>query len=110
VGVERVERRSARTAFEGWVELTLGKARRLARGRDLSSQGLGLDLEAPHPAAGERVESEFTLPGFGLPLSVAARVAWSDPGAGRLGLCFESLDQSVAELLQSAVAGRFQSG
>jgi hypothetical protein len=108
--LERVERRSARTAFEGWVEITVGDATRLARCRDLSSEGLGLELEAPHPAAGERVESEFSLPGFGLPLAVAARVAWSDPASRRLGLRFEALDVSVAELLQSAVAGRFQAG
>jgi hypothetical protein len=105
-----MQRRSARTACEGWVELATGGARRLARCRDLSSEGIGLELEAPHPAAGSRVESEFALPGFGLPLSVAARVAWSDPAAGRLGLHFEALDVSVAELLQSAVAGRFQPG
>jgi hypothetical protein len=108
--LERVERRSARTAFDGWVELTVGTTRRLARCRDLSSQGLGLELEAPHPAAGEQVESEFLLPGIGVPLAVAARVAWSDPATRRLGLSFEALDVSVAELLQSAVAGRFQGG
>jgi hypothetical protein len=97
-------------AFDAWVELAAGDGRRLARCRDLSSQGLGLELDAPHPAAGERVESEFALPGFAVPLAVSARVAWSDPGTRRLGLCFESLDVSVAELLQSAVAGRFQAG
>ena len=108
--MEREQRRGARTAFEGWVELTVGQARRLARSRDLSSQGLGLELAAPHPAPGERVETEFALPGFAVPLSVSARVAWSNPTSGRLGLFFEALDVSVAEILQSAVAGRFQGG
>lgn len=108
--MEREQRRGGRAAFEGWVELTLGGVRRLGRSRDLSSQGLGLELEAPHPGAGEQVESEFALPGFGVPLSVSARVAWSDPRAGRLGLCFDSLDVAVAEIIQSTVAGRFQAG
>ena len=36
------------------------------------------------------------------------RVAWSDAAAGRLGLEFEPLDVAVAELLESAVAGKFR--
>ena len=108
--MEREQRRGARADFEGWVEITAGGGRRLARSRDLSPQGLGLELEAPHPALHELVESEFALPGFGVPLAIAARVAWSDPEAGRLGLSFEALDVAVAEILQSAVAGRFQAG
>ncbi len=100
-------RRGERAAFAGWVELAFGSERRLARSCDLSARGLGLLLDPPHPAPGEVVESEFALPGIGLPLAVPARVAWSDPAGGRLGLAFERLDVSVAELLESAVAGRF---
>jgi hypothetical protein len=106
----RERRRGARTAFEAWVEIAAGGERRLARSRDLSEEGLGVELEPPHPAPGERVEGEFPLPGIRLPLVVAARVAWCDPATGRLGLAFEALDHGVAELLQSAVAGRFPPG
>ena len=56
------------------------------------------------------IETEFALPGFGVPLAVSARVAWADAAAGRLGLAFEPLDVAVAELLQSVVAGRFSAG
>jgi hypothetical protein len=92
------------------VELTIGPERRLASSVDLSAAGLGLMLAPPLPGAGQPVESEFALPGFGLPLAVPARVAWSDPDSGRLGLTFDRLDHGVAELLQSAVAGRFRDG
>jgi hypothetical protein len=92
------------------VEIAAGGERRLARARDLSEDGLGLELEAPHPEPGDRLESEFALPGIRVPLVVTARVAWSDPAAGRMGLAFEPLDVGVAELLQSAVAGRFAAG
>jgi hypothetical protein len=108
--VERERRRGERTAFAGWVELALGVERRLARSRDLSARGLGLALDPPHPGVGAPVESEFALPGFHLPLAVPARVAWSDPAGGRLGLAFDGLDLAVLELLESAVAGRFQRG
>lgn len=103
-------RRGARASFDGWVELTIGFERRLASSFDLSAAGLGVLLAAPHPEPGEAVESEFALPGFGVPLAVPSRVAWSDPDAGRLGLAFDRLDLAVAELLHSAVAGRFRSG
>jgi hypothetical protein len=104
------ERRGARAAFHGWVELAMAGERLLATACDLSEGGIGLLLAAPHPAPGARVETEFALPGFAVPLAVSARVAWSDAGAGRLGLAFDPLDVAVAELLQSAVAGRFRAG
>jgi len=108
---ERRERRNgARAAFDGWVEITMGPERRLGSSVDLSAEGLGMLLAPPHPEAGEAVESEFALPGFGVPLAIAARVAWSDPEAGRLGLVFDRLDLAVVELLESAVAGRFRAG
>jgi hypothetical protein len=108
---ERRERRKGeRAAFDGWVEITVGSERRLGSSCDLSAEGLGVLLAPPHPDAGAAVESEFALPGFGVPLAIAARVAWSDPDAGRLGLAFDRLDLAVAELLQSAVAGRFRAG
>jgi PilZ domain len=108
--VEAGRRRGQRATFSGWVELTFGNERRLARSCDLSAHGLGLLLDAPHPPAGTAVESEFALPGFGVPLAVPARVAWSNPDGGRLGLAFDPLDLAVAELLESAVAGRFERG
>jgi hypothetical protein len=104
------QRQAARTAFEAWVELAAGDERHLGRSCDLSVGGLGVSLDGPLPKPGERLGSEFALPGMLLPLLVAARVAWSDPQTGRLGLAFESLDAGVAEILQSAVAGRFRSG
>lgn len=108
---ERGERRKGeRVAFDGWVEITMGPERRLGSSVDLSAEGLGMLLAAPHPEAGAVLESEFALPGFGVPLAISARVAWSDPEAGRLGLAFERLDLAVEELLQSAVAGRFRAG
>jgi len=108
--VEREQRRGARATFEGWVELLTAGENRLARSRDLSANGLGLVLPPPHPPIGSRVESEFALPGFAVALSVSARIVWSDPLAGRVGLRFENVDVAVAELLQSAVAGRFGGG
>ena len=108
---ERGERRRGeRAAFDGWVAITMGPERRLGSAVDLSAEGLGMLLAPPHPETGATVESEFALPGFGVPLGISARVAWSDPEAGRLGLAFDRLDLAVAELLQSAVAGRFRSG
>jgi hypothetical protein len=106
--LEREQRRGARASFEGWVELLVAGEHRLARSSDLSEGGLGLVLPPPHPAPGTHVESEFALPGFAVPLSVRASVVWSDPRANRLGLAFEAVDVAVAELLQSAVAGRFR--
>ena len=108
--VEREARRGQRTIFEGWVELLADGEHRLARSRDLSAGGLGLVLPPPHPPVGARVESEFALPGFAVALSVSARVVWSDPAASRVGLRFDDVDVAVAELLQSAVAGRFGGG
>ena len=103
-------RKGARAPFDGWVELSMGGERRLASSLDLSAEGLGLLLAAPHPPPGQSIESEFALPGFGVPLAVPAHVAWSDPDSGRLGLVFDRLDVAVAELLHSAVAGRFRDG
>lgn len=77
---------------------------------DLSRSGLGLALEAPHPDGVGRLEAEFRLPGFLLPLLVGARVAWSDAGSGRLGLAFAGVEADVVELLESFVAGRFADG
>jgi hypothetical protein len=104
------ERRGRRAAFHGWVELAVNGERLLATACDLSEGGIGLRLSAPHPEPGVRVETEFALPGFAVPLAVRARVVWSDVGAGRLGLVFDPLDVAVTELLQSAVAGRFRAG
>jgi hypothetical protein len=105
----RERRAQPRATYGGWVELVLAGARRLARSHDLSARGLGLSLDPPHPRVGEELEGEFPLPGISVPLYVRARVAWSDPPRGRLGLSFGPLDAPVAELLSSYVAGRFPS-
>lgn len=102
-----MKRRGRRAEFHGWVELaTTSGRRRRAQGRDLSSGGLGILLEDDPPHAGTRVESEFALPGFFVPLSLPARVAWTDPEHRRAGLRFEGLDAGVAELLENFVSGR----
>jgi hypothetical protein len=78
----------------------------MARGRDLSSGGIGLTLEGPHPFTAGLVESEFALPGFVVPLKLPARVAWTDLRSHGLGLRFEEIDPGLAELLENYVAGR----
>lgn len=101
------QRRSGlRTKFEGWVAIAAGEAHRMARGRDLSAQGIGLTLGGPHPFTEGAVESEFALPGFFVPLKLPARVVWADPRTKRLGLRFEEIDADLAELLENYVAGR----
>lgn len=106
------ERRADRRAdFHGWVELTTSRGRARGAGCDLSVGGLGLELrgaaatqDAPLAAA---VTSEFALPGISLPLALEGVIAWNDAARGRLGVRFERVDPSVAELLESYVAGRF---
>ena len=95
-----------RAAFDGWVELGGNAGRRLGRALNLSTSGLGVSLAAPHPEPGVEMESEFALPGFVLPLSLPAEVAWNDPAAGRIGLRFRGVEPAVAELLANFVAGR----
>ena len=65
--------------LHGWVELAVAGERLLATACDLSEGGIGLSLAAPHPAPGARVETEFALPGFDVPLAVSARVACRTP-------------------------------
>ena len=101
------ERRgSDRASFDGWVGIAAGAVHRIARGRDLSSQGIGLILEGPHPFTEGAVESEFALPGFFVPVKLPARVVWSDTRIHGLGLRFEAIDADLAELLENYVAGR----
>ena len=104
--MEGERRRSRRAGFEGWVWLTAAEVHRMARGRDLSAQGIGLTLGGPHPFSEGVVESEFALPGFFIPIKLPARVAWADTRTQGLGLCFEAVDADLAELLENYVAGR----
>jgi hypothetical protein len=99
-------RKSRRARFEGWVGIAAGDAHRMARGRDLSAKGIGLTLGDADPFKGGIVESEFTLPGFVVPLKLAGRVAWADERTRGLGLRFEEIDPGLAELLENYVAGR----
>ena len=99
-------RRNTRARFEGWVGIAAGELHRMARGRDLCAQGIGLTLPGPHPFTEGAVESEFALPGFVVPVKLAARVAWVDSRIESLGLCFEGVDSDLAELLENFVAGR----
>lgn len=103
--VDEGRRKQQRARYSGWVEVEAGARRRVARGRDLSAEGVGVSMSAPHPAEGELIEGEFALPGLALPVAVRARVVWSDPAAGEMGLCFVSLEPALAELLENFVAG-----
>ena len=101
------ERRgSRRAAFDGWVGIAAGQVHRMARGRDLSADGIGLVLGGPHPFTEGLVEREFALPGFFVPVKLPARVAWADSRTETLGLRFEEIDADLAELLENYVAGR----
>ena len=104
--MDRERRRNRRAKFDGWVTLAAAEVHRMARGRDLSAQGIGLTLESPHPFTGGAVESEFALPGFFIPVKLSARVAWADPQTQTLGLRFEEVEAALAELLENYVAGR----
>jgi hypothetical protein len=106
----RDRRVDARGEFAGGIELTGAGGGRRARGFDLSRAGLGARLPAPHPEIGARLEAEFRLPGFVLPILARVRVAWSDPRAGRLGLLFADLEPAVGELIECFVAGGFGDG
>jgi hypothetical protein len=103
----RKRRGSRRAKFEGWVGIAVGDVHRMARGRDLSSRGIGLTLGGGHPFTDGSVETEFALPGIFVPVKLNARVAWADPRTESLGLCFEAIDPDLAELLDNYVAGRF---
>lgn len=99
-------RGSRRAKFEGWVGIAAGDVHRMARGRDLSARGIGLTLVGPHPFTEGAVESEFALPGFFVPLKLAAQVVWADSRTEGLGLRFEEIEADLAELLENYVAGR----
>jgi len=91
------------------VAIAAGEVHRIARGRDLSAQGIGLTLGDAHPFADfteGTVESEFSLPGFYVPVKLPARVAWVDSRTQALGLRFVEIEADLAELLEHYVAGR----
>ena len=101
----RERRERPRASFTGWVEITTLGRRRLATGRDLSPDGLGVIVRPPTPAVHSPVTSEFGLPGISLPLALEGTVVWSDPSSGQLGLRFDGVDSSLAELLESFLTG-----
>ena len=103
---DRERRGTRRARYEGWVGIAAGEVHRMARGRDLSADGIGLVLGGSHPFTQGAVESEFALPGFFVPLKLPARVAWADRRTESLGLQFEKIDADLAELLENYVAGR----
>ncbi len=105
LALEQERRRPSRASYEGWVEIVADGRRRLASGCDLSAGGIGMRLNHDPPSSGTAVTSEFALPGISLPLALEGRVAWVDLASGRLGVRFEPLDASLAELLDSYVAG-----
>jgi len=62
--VQSERRRSPRKAFDGWVELHVDGARRLASGFDLSRGGIGLVLGAVGLGRASSLTCEFALPGI----------------------------------------------
>ncbi len=92
-----------RAPFHARVSLAQAGSRRPAWARDLSSAGLGLELEAPHPERGSALETEFALPGMRLPIALQGRVAWSQPERRRLGVRFERADPDLDELIDRFV-------
>jgi len=104
--VEREPRRgNPRTPFDGWVEISVGRERRLATARDLSPSGIGVDLPGAPLAPASALICEFALPGISLPLALDGHVAWAT--GSRLGVRFDDVDPGLAELLENHVAGRF---
>jgi hypothetical protein len=88
------------------VAIAAGDLHRMARGRDLSAQGIGLTVAGAAIVPEEAVETEFALPGFYVPVKIPARVAWADPRSEGLGLRFVEIDADLEELLENYVAGR----
>lgn len=97
-------RKSARAAFDGWVEVHTDGSRRLATGFDLSASGIGVILATEGLSARTGVTCEFALPDIQLPAAVDGAVAWSN--GARMGVCFGEIDPGLAELLENFVAGR----
>ena len=98
-------RGNPRTPFDGWVEISVGRERRLATARDLSPSGIGVDLPGAPLAPASALICEFALPGISLPLALDGHVAWAT--GSRLGVRFDDVDPGLAELLENHVAGRF---
>jgi hypothetical protein len=98
------QRRIPRAAFDGWVELQVDGARRLATGVDLSQGGIGIALRQGDLAPDTPVVCEFALPGISLPLELDGRIAWAR--GPRAGVRFDVVDSGLAELLENHVAGR----
>lgn len=99
-------RRRPRVAYAAWVEITHEGRRQRARARDLSADGIGLELGRPPPAPSDAVVSEFALPGIALPLEVRGVVAWREEEGSRCGVRFREVEAGLAELIESFVAGR----
>jgi len=94
-----------RAEFRRWVDLSSHGQRRRVTGLDLSSHGIGLSSPNPIPARA-LVKSEFFLPRIEIPLELDGIVMWCDPVAARLGVRFQFVEPSLAELIANYVAGR----
>jgi PilZ domain len=101
--VESQRRRSPRTPFDGWVELRVAGARRLATAFDLSTGGIGMVVSPDGLPPRVNVTCEFPLRGISLPVELDGWVAWSI--GARVGVCFGPIDPGLSELLENHVAG-----
>jgi len=99
-------RKQTRARYHSWVEIASEGARVRGNGRDISVEGIGVQVEAPIPEISTPVVSEFPLPGITLPLAVSGVVAWTDEESSQIGVRFTEMDSGLAELLASYVEGR----
>lgn len=99
-------RRTPRAPLQTWVEITTESGRRRGSVENLSMGGLGIARRGQlRLEPGQRVLSEFPLPGIGLPVELEAVVVWSDAQGGRAGLRFVEVDPGLAELVARYASG-----
>ncbi len=94
-------RKQTRARYHSWVEIASEGARVRGNGRDISVQGIGVQVEAPIPEISTAVVSEFPLPGITLPLAISGVVAWMDYESSQIGVRFTEIGSGLADLLES---------
>ena len=102
--MRRDRRRSARDNVKALVQLQVGGATLPALLRDLSEQGLAVQVPEPLAAA-QSVPLRFVLPGTAQTVHAIGEVIWADE-AGRAGLFFSRLTPSSQKHLRRWFASR----